>query len=305
MAFLPNVDRINPPPHINQPRLIAAGVIILAVLVLLFLANPFVQVQSGYAGVLSDFGSVQSTPLYPGLHIALPIYQEIDQVSVQPQTVSSDESGSTHDLQLIDTSIAVTFHVDPDNAPDFYRNFRDFDTLGSRIIAPAVSNDVKAVTANYDAEELVTKRDIVDEQIKELIIASLAPYHLTVEAVNVSNFAFSDAYTQAIELKQVAQQQALQAQYTLQQTEITAQQQVVVAKAQADAAVETAQGQANALLLTSQAQAKANALIAQSLTPVLLQQKALDKWNGALPTYLSPGTPMPFIGDAAIAGGGK
>lgn len=304
MAFLPNVERI-PSAPMRQPRLIAFAVIIAVLLVLLLLANPFVQVQSGYAGVLSDFGSVQNTPLYPGLHVAIPLYQEIDQVSVQPQTVTSDESGSTHDLQLVNTSIAVTFHVDPENAPDFYRNFRDFDTLGARVIAPAISNDVKAVTANYDAEELVTKRDIVDAQIKELIIASLAPYHLTVEAVNVANFAFSDAYTQAIEQKQVAQQQALQAQYTLQQTEITAQQQVVQAKAQADAAVETAQGQATALLLTAQAQAKANALIAQSLTPVLLQQKALDKWDGTLPTYLSPGSPMPFIGDAAIAGGGS
>ena len=304
MAFLPNVERSSRP-QANQTKLIIGAAAVLAVLALLFLADPFVQVQSGYAGVLSNFGSVATTPLYPGLHVAIPFYQTINQVSVQPQTVSSDESGSTHDLQLIDTSIAVTFHVDPEAAPDFYQEFRDFDTLGERVIAPAVSNDVKAVTANYDAEELVTKRDIVDAQIKELIVASLAPYHLTVEAVNVSNFAFSDAYTQAIERKQVAQQQALQAQYTLQQTQISAQQQVVQAKAQADAAVETAQGQANALLLTSQAQSKANLLIAQSLTPPLLQQKALDKWDGALPTYLSPGAPMPFIGNAAIAGGGK
>jgi regulator of protease activity HflC (stomatin/prohibitin superfamily) len=303
MAFLPNVERVNPP-QMHQSKLIGIALAVLVVLVLLVLANPFVQVQSGYVGVLSNFGSVQPNPLYPGLHLAIPFYQTIEQVSVQPQTVTSDESGSTHDLQLVNTSIAVTFHVNADNAPDFYQNFRDFDTLGARIIAPAVSNDVKAVTANYDAEELVTKRDIVDAQIKDLIVQSLAPYHLTVEAVNVSNFAFSDAYTQAIEQKQVAQQQALQAQYTLQQTEISAQQQVVQAKAQADAAVETAQGQANALLLTSQAQAKANALIAQSLTPVLLQQKALDKWNGDLPTYLSPGSPLPFIGDAAIAGSG-
>jgi regulator of protease activity HflC (stomatin/prohibitin superfamily) len=304
MSFLPNVERL-PSRQPGQFKLIAAAVAVLAVLVLLVLADPFVQVESGYAGVLSNFGSVVTTPLYPGLHIAIPFYQTINQVSVQPQTVSSDETGSTHDLQLIDTSIAVTFHVDPESAPDFYRDFRDFDTLGERVIAPAVSNDVKAVTANYDAEELVTKRDIVDAQIKELIVASLAPYHLTVEAVNVSNFAFSSAYTQAIEQKQVAQQQALQAQYTLQQTEITAQQQVVQAKAQANAAVETAQGQANALLLTSQAQAKANLLIAQSLTPPLLQQKALDKWNGVLPIYLSPGAPMPFIGGATLAGGGK
>ena len=241
--------------------------------------------------MLSNFGSVVATPLYPGLHIAIPFYQTINQVSIQPQTVSSDETGSTHDLQLIDTSIAVTFHVDPDAAPDFYRDFRDFDTLGQRVIAPAVSNDVKAVTANYNAEELVTKRDIVDAQIKQLIIASLAPYHLTVEAVNVSNFAFSTAYTQAIEQKQVAQQQALQAQYTLQQTQITAQQQVVQAKAQADAAVETATGQANALLLTSQAQSKANLLIAQSLTPAAAAAKGFGQMERHPADLFEPGCP--------------
>jgi regulator of protease activity HflC (stomatin/prohibitin superfamily) len=298
MALLPNVDRITPPPG-KHGKLITTALGVLGVLILLAIINPFVQVSSGYVGVLSNFGSVQPNPLYPGLHVAIPFYQTISSVSVQPQTVSSDESASTHDLQLVNTSIAVTFHVNPDSAPLFFQNFRDFDTLGSRIIAPAVSNDVKAVTANYDAEELVTKRDIVAEQIKAQIISSLAPYHLTVEAVNVANFAFSDAYTQAIEQKQVAQQQALQAQYTLQQTQITAQQQVVQAKAQADAAVATAQGQAEALLLTAQAQAKANGLIADSLTPTLLQQKALDRWDGNLPTYFSAGAPLPFIGSAA------
>jgi regulator of protease activity HflC (stomatin/prohibitin superfamily) len=277
------------------------GCAAIGLLLVLLRLNPLTQVSSGYAGVLLNFGSVQLVPLEPGLHVAIPFYQQIVPVSVQPQTVTSDESASTHDLQLVNTSIAVTFHVDPAEAPQFYQNFRDFDTLGVRIITPAVSNDVKAVTANYDAEELVTKRDIVDAEIKNAVVASLAPYHLTVEAVNVANFAFSEAYTQAIEQKQVAQQQALQAQYTLQQTQISAQQQVVQAKAQADAAVATAQGQANALLLTSQAQAKANTLIAQSLTSVLLQQKALDKWDGTLPHYLTAGAPLPFIGTAPSA----
>jgi regulator of protease activity HflC (stomatin/prohibitin superfamily) len=301
MALLPNVDRLPPVPNLH-PRTLIFGAVALGVVLLLIGFNPFVQVQSGYVGVLTDFGSVQPVALSPGLQFAIPVYQQIFQVSVQPQTVTSDETAATHDLQNVVTTIAVTFHVAPDSAPNFYQNFRDFDTLSARIITPAVSNDVKEVTADYDAEELVTQRDAVNAKIRETIVASLAPYHLTVEAVNVANFAFSDAYSQAIEAKQVAQQQALQAQYTLQQTQISAQQQVVQAKAQADAAVATAQGQAQALLLTAQAQSKANAEIASSLTPVLLQQKALDKWNGTLPTYLSPGAPMPFIGEASVAG---
>jgi regulator of protease activity HflC (stomatin/prohibitin superfamily) len=295
MAMLPNVDRLSsgtPSPR----KWIGPAIGVAVALFLIAELNPLAQISSGYAGVLSDFGSVQPTPLAPGLHLVIPFYQQAIPVSVQPQTITSEETASTHDLQNVNTSVAVTFHVAPEDTPQFYQNFRNFETLGSRIIAPAVSNDVKAVTANYDAEELVTKRDAVDAQIKELIVASLAPYHMTVEAVNVSNFAFSEAYSQAIEQKQVAQQQALQAQYTLQQTQISAQQQVVQAKAQADAAVATAQGQAQALLLTANAQAKANTMIAQSLTPAVLQQKALDRWDGTLPHYLTAGAPLPFIG---------
>jgi len=304
MALLPNVDRL-PSGSAHSRKWIAPAIGAAVLVFLLVQINPLVQISSGYAGVLTDFGSVQSVPLSPGLHFVVPFYQQVIPISVQPQTVTSDETASTHDLQQVTTSIAVTFHVAPADAPEFYQNFRDFETLGSRIIAPTMSNDVKEVTANYDAEELVTKRDVVDEQIKQLVVASLAPYKLTVEAVNVSNFAFSDAYAQAIEQKQVAQQQALQAQYTLQQTQISAQQQVVQAKAQADAAVATAQGQAQALLLTADAQAKANALIAQSLTPTLLQQKALDKWDGTLPHYLTAGAPLPFIGTASSEQTGK
>ena len=302
MPFIPNVERPSLPPA-RQTRLLIGGAIAALVVVVLIGLNPFYQVSSGYVGVLMDFGSVQKQPLQPGLHFILPFYQSVGSVSVQPQTVTSQETASTHDLQQVNASIAVTFHVAPSDAPGFYENFRNFTTLSQRIITPAVSNDVKAVTANYDAEELVTKRDLVNAKIKSQVVASLAPYHLTVEAVNVSNFAFSDAYAQAIERKQVAQQQALQAQYTLQQAQITAQQQVVQAKAQADAAVATAQGQAQATLLNAQAEAKANDLVSKSLTPDILQLRAVNKWNGTLPTYLSPGAALPFIGAAAHQGG--
>lgn len=282
-----------------NPKLFRLGAIALAIIVaigLLLALNPFRTIQSGTVGLKLDFGSVQPEALPPGLHFAIPLYQTIVTVSTQPQTVTSDETAATHDLQTVQTRIAVTFRVDPEEAAFFWQNFRSFDTLGQRVIAPAISNDVKAITARYDAEELVTERDKVDAEIKALIITSLSPYHLTVEAVNVANFAFSNSYEQAIEQKQVAQQQALQAQYTLQQTEISAQQQVVQAKAAADAAVASASGNAKATVLQAEAEAKANALVSQSLTPQILEMRAISRWNGALPTYLSGNAPLPFIG---------
>ncbi|GBQ92496.1 prohibitin family protein [Asaia krungthepensis] len=283
------------PPRVPSGA-IKIGVVALGAVAIVAILNPFYQIASGYCGILTNFGSVQPIALEPGLHIAIPVYQKIISVSTQPQTITSHEQAATHDLQDVRTSVSVTFHIASADAPGFFRDFRTLDVLARRIIEPTVSNDVKAITANYNAEELITKRDLVDGQIKDLIIRSLQPYHLTIHSVNTANFAFSTAYAQAIEAKQVAQQQALQAQYTLQQTQISAQAQVVQAKAQADAAVATAQGQAQALLVTSQAQAKANSLVSQSLTPALLQQKALDRWSGTMPTYLSAGAPLPFIG---------
>ena len=286
------------PTPASYNRLIIAGIGIVVVVVALLAFNPFYTVQSGTVGLKTAFGSVQPEALQPGLHFAIPFYQNIVTVSTQPQTVTSDETGATHDLQTVQTSIAVTFHIDPAEASYFWQNFRSFDTVGQRIITPSVSNDVKAITARYDAQELVTSRDRVDSEIKDLVVTSLAPYHLTVESVNVANFAFSQAYEQAIEQKQVAQQQALQAQYTLQQTQISAQQQVVQAKAAADATVAAANGNAQATVLQAQAEAKANALVNASLTPEILQLRALSRWNGVMPTYLTGNTPLPFIGTA-------
>lgn len=282
-------------------RLIAGGISAVVVLLLVIIMNPFYTVVSGTVGLKTDFGSVAAIPLEPGLHFAVPIYQSIVMVSTQPQTITSGETAATHDLQTVQTNIAVTFHIDPVNAAYFWQNFRSFENAGVRVITPAISNDVKAITANYDAEQLVTSRDIIDSQIKALIIQSLTPYHLTVETVNIANFAFSQAYEQAIEQKQVAQQQALQAQYTLQQTKISAQQQVVQAQAAADATIATATGSARATVLHAEAENKANQLINQSLTPAILQLRALSKWTGQMPTYLTGDTPLPFIGTATKA----
>nr|WP_256126880.1 prohibitin family protein [Ameyamaea chiangmaiensis] len=215
------------------------------------IVNPFYQVVSGFCGVLLNFGSVQPTPLTPGLHGAVPVYQTIVVVSTQPQTVTSEERAATHDLQNVHTAVSVTFPINAADAPDVYRDFRPFDSPGSRIIGLTASNDVKAVTASYNAEDQITRHDAVDSQIKDLVVTSLLPYPLSIEAVNISNLTFSPAYEPAFEARQVAQPQAVQA------------------------------------------TAQANTLVSQSLTPVLLQQKALDRWSGTLPVYLSAGPPRP------------
>lgn len=266
----------------------------------LFGCGPFQKVESGYEGVLMNFGAVQKITLEPGkLHFIIPFYQSMHPVSTQPQTAITHESAATHDLQDVATSVALTYHIAPIDVPYFYSEFRNAKTLTERVIAPAISNDVKAVTAHYNAEELVTKRDEVDQQIKNLITQSLQPYHITIETINTSNFRFSEAYSRAIENKQVQEQEALKAEYVLHKAKIQEQEKVVRAAAEAEANVAEAKGRSEARMLMAESEAKANALVSASLTPSLLQEKAIERWSGDMPTYLSSGAPLPFIGGAA------
>lgn len=271
----------------------AAGIVVVGIAVLII--NPFNVVESGYVGVMTNFGSAQPTPLNPGLHFAVPFYQSIKMVSVQPQTYTNRETAATHDQQEIQTAVAVTFHVPGVEAAEFYTNFRSFSNFEVRIISPSVSNDVKAITTSYDAEELITKRKLIDSGIKNLIVQSLAPYHITVDAVNIANFKFSSRYMQSIEDKQIAQQKALQAQYTLQEVKINIQQKVATAKADALAKVAEAKGEAQATVISAKAVAEAYETKSKAITPQILRLQAIQQWNGVLPTYLGSSAPVPFL----------
>jgi regulator of protease activity HflC (stomatin/prohibitin superfamily) len=126
-------------------------------------------------------------------------------------------------------------------------------------------------------------------------------YDVIVDGVNITNFDFSQAYDQAIEAKQIAQQNALEEQYKLQQVQVSAQQQVVQANAQADAAVATAQGAAKATILQAQADAQAYELKQKTLTPELIELALINKWNGQMPTYASTALPSALFGAADVA----
>lgn len=155
-----------------------------------------------------------------------------------------------------------------------YQRLGDETQLTDKVITPIVSNAVKAVAARYDAEQLVEKRDVVRDQIQQQIVAALADYKVQVQGVNITNFSFSQDYAKAIEQKQVAQQRAQQAEYDLARTKIQAQQEVAQA----------------------QGQAQAQKLLQASLTPQIIQLKAVDKWNGVLPQVTGSGA-VPFIGN--------
>ena len=281
----------------TQPSLMAAGAVVAIAILAIAVLNPFTSVSAGYIGVKTVFGAVQHQQLEPGLHFVMPFISSIHEISVQPHTSVTEETAATHDQQNVTTRTAITWNASAAFADTIYQDYRTTQALEGIIIAPIVANDMKAVISRYDAQELITKRAAVADEIATMIGGDLAKHHVqvTVGGVNITDLTFSHQYDQAIEAKQIAQQQALQARYTLEQVQTSSQAQVVQAKAAADATVATAEGQAKATIVQAQADAQAYKDKQQALSPELLQLTALQKWNGILPTYMGGQAPIPFL----------
>ncbi len=268
--------------HVDVPTNIVRRVVVFAVgalVALILLFGTFVTIPAGHCGVLTTFGAASPNVLYPGLHIKLPMVQDIVLMNVQVQKNQLTEHAASLDLQDVESTVATNWNIEPGDASWIYQRIGMESALNDRIIQPVVSNAVKAIVAHYNAEELVEKRDQVRRQIEDLIRRNLSPYHVNVavDGVSITNFSFSPEYETAIENKQVAQPRAQQAEYELQQAKVEAERQIAQA--------------------TGQAQAQK--LLQQTLTPELIQQQAIQKWDGHLPTVVGGNGVLPMIGNIA------
>jgi regulator of protease activity HflC (stomatin/prohibitin superfamily) len=263
-----------------RPAFVTGAVIVIA---LIIAGGVFVQIGPGQRGVLMTFGAVHTGVLDPGLHLKLPFVQTVARMDVQVQNSQAAETAASLDLQNVSSTVATNWHILPGDAEWVYQHIGGEGDLVDKIIRPAISNSVKAVTAHYNAEDLIVHRDEVRTKIQEQITSELQPYRVVVDSVNITDFHFSDEFAQAIERKQIAQQRALQAQYELDQAKVLAQQRVVEA----------------------QAQSQAQKLLQQTLTPEIIQQQAIAKWDGHLPTVVGDKGVLPMIGnvDTAAASG--
>ena len=265
ISSLPNTKALRP----------AVLIGIIVVIVLFVIGGAFVQIGPGQRGVLMTFGAVHEGVLDPGLHFKLPFVQAVTRMNVQVQNSQAVETAASLDLQDVSSTVATNWHILPADAEWVYQHIGTESDLVEKIIRPSISNSVKAVTAHYNAEDLIIHRDQVRDQIQSQITSELKPYRVVVDSVNITDFHFSDQFAAAIERKQIAQQRALQATYELQQAKVLAQQRVVEA----------------------QAQSQAQSLLQQTLTPELIQQQAIAKWDGHLPTVVGGSGVLPMIGN--------
>jgi prohibitin 2 len=228
-----------------------------------------------------------------GFHWISPIGQDIVLVNTQIQKVEAQESAASSDLQEITTSVTVNYQIDKAFVKEVYTNLRE--DYESRVIVPAMQDGLKAVTATFQAGELVTRREETKNDFQVLLQEKLQQYHIIIVSISITNFKFSDQFQAAIDAKVTTEQNALAAQNQLAVVQFQAQQQVINASAAANATITKALGEANATIIQANATAQAVQIIQVQRTPEYLEYLTILGWDGKLPIYWSANGTMPFI----------
>jgi len=260
--------------------LVIVPIVILVFAVVVVLARGAIIVPAGSRGVILTWGSVTGV-LGEGLSFITPLVQTVVLMDVTIQKVETSEATASADLQEVTTTIAVNYRIVPEAAGDIYKSLRQ--EYEFRVIKPNIEESIKASTALFEAEELITKRELVKSTFKDILTERVRAYSIEILSVSIVDFQFSTSFQAAIEAKVTAEQKALEAQNVLEQIRYEAQQQVI----QAEAA-------ANATILKATADAEAIRLVRESLTTEYLNYIAIQQWDGKLPYFLGAET-VPFI----------
>ena len=245
----------------------------------------FSKVGNGKVAVVTRFGKAQDETLEAGFHVK-PFFNTLHPMSIQTQTMQTALSAFSSDIQQVNTTVTLNYNIDKTNAVTLYRE------VGSgyekTLMAPRVQEDVKIVFSRYTAENLVQKRDLLSTEILELLQEYLAPYGINVTAVAIEDIDFTDAFTNAVEAKQVATQEKLTAQTQQErltmEAEAQAERETIAAQAKAERDRIAAEAEAYAIKTKADAEAEANAKVAASLSDALIDYVRAQAWDGKLPT---------------------
>jgi len=269
-----------------KPRTI--GILILLFILLIVLWGTFVIIPAGHRGVCLWWGSVEKRIMGEGLNFIVPLAERVIKVDVKVQPHPFKEiDASSKEYQMVKMTGMMNFHIDPAYVNDLYQKVGlDF---ADKVIDPAFNDFVKEVVPTYPIGEILPKREEIRKRAMIKLGENLARYHIIVDDIYFANIRFSPGYEGAVEAKQVAQQQVETQKQVLAQREIEAQQKVATAK-----------GEAESIQVVAQGQAKANDALSRSITPILVQYKSIEKWNGILPQV--SGGAVPFV-DLSKMGG--
>lgn len=284
--------------EVDSGKVKTVVVVIIALIIIgVVLAASVAIVPAGHRGVLLHFDKVDvNVPsLDEGIHFIAPIQDKIVPIEIRIKELTQGATSASNDLQDVSTTITLNYHLDPNSVNQLYKDIGL--SYESRVIVPAIQETVKAVTAEFNAEELVTKRPIVKDTIHERLTARLSGYNIVVDVVSITEFRFSPEFTQAIENKVTAEQRALEEQNKIKIEEAKAKQQIAIAFGQAESQIKVAEGDKQSAILRAEGDAQAIKLRTEALNNIYLEWLKTTVWNGKLPDTLVLGEDgaIPFI----------
>jgi regulator of protease activity HflC (stomatin/prohibitin superfamily) len=235
-------------------------------------------VGAGQRGVLLRFGAVTGEVKEEGLYFKIPFAEQVILMSTQIQRYTAPASASSQDLQVVSTEVTLNYQLAGNNVGEVYRNLRqDYE---NRIVEPFLQEAVKATTARYNAEELITQRQQVRLELQQTMLERLAPRGIDVVELSITDFQFTLAFQDSIEAKVRAEQQALEAENALERVKFESQQAITRAEAEARG-LELQKAQITDQLL--------------QLRRIEVQRSAVEKWNGVMPSVVTSGGPVPML----------
>jgi prohibitin 2 len=265
-------------------KILISAVIILIIIAVVASASVKI-VDAGNRGVLTQWNAVdiENAPLDEGIHFLVPFQDDIVQIEVRTQKYDAQTRSASKDLQTVQTTVTVNYHADQERVHILYKEIGlDYE---NRVIQPAIEETVKQVTANYNAEELITKRPLVKADIENAIRERLDVFNVKTEVISITDFDFSDLFSKAIESKVEAEQKAQKAENDLIRIEVEARQLEAQAEGLASANIAEARGESEAISIINQA---------LSNNPYYIEWLKTQAWDGKLPLVVGEGS-TPFI----------
>jgi prohibitin 2 len=282
------------------PAMLASGVTFAAILFLVAaLYSSFVIIQPGNVGVVFNRWSGSLKTVGQGAAWRIPWITSVQSYPVALRTYtmvqrSMEGSGRgddsldlpTKEGQHIQQDISVTYNTTQEQAAAVFRSFRgaEIGDIEATFIRRTIITVAQNAAGQMSLTDLISnQRGKLQDQVQEDLQVQMNKMGFLVDKVNLGASHLPDVIEKQMQQKMGAQQNAQQAEYELQR-------QQTLAKAK----VAEAEGDAQAILVKAKAQAEANKLLQEALTPMLIQSKAIERWNGTLPQF-SGGGAVPFL----------
>jgi regulator of protease activity HflC (stomatin/prohibitin superfamily) len=272
--------------NVNQNAIkLVLGAIIVLIIIGVVASSSVKIVDAGNRGILTHWSAVDltSAPLDEGIHFVIPFQDEVVQMEVRTLKYDTSTRSASKDLQTVQTTVTVNYHPDTERVHFLYKEIGL--SYENRVIQPAIDETVKQVSANYNAEELITKRPLVKADIENAIRDRLTQFYVVTEVISITDFEFSPLFAKAIESKVEAEQKAQKAENDLIRIEVEARQLEAQAVGTAAANIAEAQGEAEAISIINRA---------LSSNPFYLEWLKTQAWDGRLPLVVGEGG-TPFI----------